>query len=392
METYLKSNKKDQCCGCRACEQICPRQCIRMIRIEGFLYPQINRNMCINCKLCEKVCQLNQKKELKYKGEQTTFAAWNTKKIEVENSTSGGIFPALSNQILEEEGIIYGAVLDINAREVFLKKAETTKHRELMRKSKYVWSDTKRTYSEIQKELENGKKVLFSGTPCQVAGLRSFLQKDYNDLFCIDIICHGMPANIVFTEYVEYLEKKYNSKIKAFEFRHKKEGIMKSCYHIEFENDFILEEELGKNSYSLTYNSLIAHMPMCNKCPYASKDRVSDITIGDFWGIEKIDSKNTNGTGTSLVIVNTLKGKQLWEKASQKVYSYKESIDMAAKYNPAICYPIKRHPWRKQFLNCLKHNGFEKAFILYIKIGNKLMVIYRAIRKINEIISRKLRS
>lgn len=390
MGTYLNSNDKKECCGCRACEQICPKKCIEMVKVEGFLYPQIDKNECINCKLCEKVCQVSQKEKLKHTGKKRTFAAWNAKEKELASSTSGGMFPALSDSIIEDGGIVYGAVLDIGSKEIFIKRAETLNAREAMRKSKYVWSDTTSVYSDIKKELDKGERILFSGTPCQIAGLRSFLRKDYEKLFCVDIICHGMPSNTVFQSYVEYLEEKYQSNLKSFEFRYKKEGVMKSCYRIEFENGIALEEGLGENAYSLTYNSLIAHMPMCNQCPYASKDRVSDITIGDFWGIENIDSENMNHRGTSLVIVNTKKGEELWGKSLKNICFHEENINEAMKYNPALCAPTKRHPWQRAFLKCIEKNGFKKAFTIYVKIGNKPMIIYRIFRKIKEIINRKL--
>lgn len=392
MGTYLNSNDKNECCGCRACEQICPKKCIRMVKIEGFLYPQINKNDCINCKMCEQICQMNQTEKLKHKEKKSVFAAWNAKEAGIASSTSGGMFPALSDLIIEDGGIVYGAVLEINSKEVLIKRAETLNDREAMRKSKYVWSNTENTYSEIKKELNNGRKVLFSGTPCQVAGLRSFLRRDYEKLFCIDIICHGMPSNIVFQSYVEYLEREYHSGIRKFEFRYKKEGIMKSCYHIEFENGVVLEEGLGENAYSRTYNSLIAHMPMCNQCPYATGDRVSDITIGDFWGIEKIDSKSMNASGTSMVIINTKKGEELWENSLKKISYHEEDINEAMKCNPALCRPNKRHPWKKGFMKCIERDGFKKAFTLYIKIGNKPMIIYRIFRKIKEITNGKLRN
>lgn len=381
-KSFLNTGDKSYCCGCRACEQICPKHCIKMCEKEGFIYPLIDKKSCIQCGLCEKVCQYNKGGEhFSNVEEQEVYAGWNKDEQVVKNSTSGGVFTALSDVILEQGGVIFGAGFD-SGMNVKIQKAENKNERDIFRGSKYIWSDTQDTYTQVKEILLSGKMVLFAGTPCQISGLRSFLGKRYEGLFCIDLICHGMPSVLVWNEYKKYIEKKYGGRIEVFKFRHRTEGVMESAYYAEFKNGKKMQESLSDNAYSKTYNSLIAHMPACYACQYTRNERVGDVTIGDFWGIEIISPEDTNQNGTSFISVNTKQGKKLFLLAEKKLRVSRRKMSEAVKKNPALHESVKQRPWRKSFFRSIQKYGFFTTYQIYINIGNKVLIPYRVIRKI----------
>lgn len=381
--SYLENGKKNRCCSCRACEQACPAHCISMKYENGFYYPSIDTGKCIKCGKCLNVCQFSGKTE-DVKGQNTdVYAGWS--KNSFGKSTSGGIFPVLAEYVLKQEGYIFGAVF---TSDFHVNIIGTCKQDELenMKGSKYTRSDTQKTYSEVKELLKEGKQILYSGTPCQIAGLKKYLGKTYDNLICVDLICHGLPSEIVFQQYIKYLEKEQNSMIAEFRFRNKKQGVMGSEYYIVFQNGKQMRESLSKNKYSLTYNSLISHMPSCYSCPYASDQRVSDITIGDFWGIEKFNQEAVNGKGTSVIIANTEKGKQVLNQVSDQVILIPETMEHAKSHNPALCHSIKKHPMSERFMREITKKPFDKVYRKYIVWGNKWMLFYRLIRKMKSML------
>lgn len=390
--SYLEDHNFTHCCGCNACVQICPVSCIKMEPINGFYYPKIDEEKCIHCGLCRKVCQYSDgKSNVKEKQEiLDVYAGWNAEEKDVVKSTSGGIFPVLAKYVLENNGVVFGTILDEN-QEAKVVVAESLEEIEAMRGSKYTRSDTQETYKLAKKYLETGSVVLYAGTPCQIAGLRAFLRKPYEQLICVDLICHGVPSELLIKHYKKYLEEKYNSSIVDFQFRHTTEGNMESEYYIEFQNGQVLKEGLGVNKYSKTYNSLIAHMPSCTSCVYTTTKRSGDITIGDFWGINKINPEHVNAHGTSLIAVNTKKGQEIMEKVQNDLKIYPHKIEEALPYNPPLSHSNKPHPWRKGFLRMLEKEGFEKSYKKYIVIGNKILIIYRVFRKIKTIITERIK-
>lgn len=221
--------------------------------------------------------------------------------------------------------------------------------------------------------------------------IKVIFEKEYSNLICVDIVCHGVPSELVFKEYKKYLENAYHSKIVEFKFRHLAEGKMQSEYYIKFSDGQTLHEKLGENKYSKTYNSLIAHMPSCNQCPYTGKCRMGDITIGDFWGIEKVNPAQVNANGTSLIIVNSLKGKNVIENIKEEMQLYPHEIEAAIQYNPPLSHPNSRHPWRKGFIKGIEKKGFEDTYKKYIYIGNKVLLVYRVFRKIKNVIMEKIK-
>ncbi len=383
MKSYLECGDLRQCCSCRACEHACPRQCIAMVQKNGFFYPVIDEEKCIKCGLCTQVCQFSGKcMELK-KEALDVFAGWSKKSEQVEQSTSGGIFPVLAEHVIGQGGYVFGAGFD-DQLVVKMQAISDKKDIVIMQGSKYVRSDTNTTYKQVKELLVKGERVLYSGTPCQIAGLKSYLKKDYEKLICVDLICHGVPTELLFEKYKEYIERTNNSKIISFKFRSKKKGVMSSEYCIELNNGKEIREALNKNQYSLTYNSLIAHMPSCNSCPYTSLQRVSDITIGDFWGIEKVDPNAVNPRGTSLIFVNSDKGQRIIAAVKSELELFDEKGEDAQRFNPPLRHSTPKHPMSEKFMRELAEKPFELVYKKYIYWGNKWMLFYRLVRKIKE--------
>lgn len=304
------------CCGCNACAQRCPKHCINLQEDhEGFLYPKVDINLCIECGLCEKVCPvINQsiKKE-----PLQVFAAINPdEKVRMESS-SGGIFTLLAEKVIQENGVVFGARFDENW-EVKHDYAETIEGLAAFRGSKYVQSRVEDNYLKAERFLKKGRKVLFSGTPCQIAGLKKFLRKEYDNLLTVDFICHGVPSPKVWRMYLDEICKNYinqgdrKSCIKAINFRNKSLGWKKFSFFFKLNPTFIRQknkpiehlELFYKNSFMKGFLNDLILRPSCYHCPSKSGKSESDITIADFWGIESLSPNMDDDKGTSLVFIN----------------------------------------------------------------------------------------
>ena len=296
MEKCISIINDSKCCGCRACENICPKKAIKMVEnSEGFLYPVVDKEKCVNCGLCKKVCPwINKIKRDNYLEKNICYAAKSKSKILQLKGSSGGIFGTIANYIINNNGLVVGAEM-LNDFSVKHSIVDNKKDLEKLYGSKYVASDLNDVFSEIKKKLSDGKKVLFTGVPCQVAGLLNFLGKNYENLITIDVICHGTPNQKIFKKYIDNMETKKKSKIIKYYFRNKKAGKWGSYKAL------MIIEKNGKKYIKKThadfdpyYNNFLlgnSHRESCYSCPFASSNRVSDITLGDFWGIEKIDDK-----------------------------------------------------------------------------------------------------
>lgn len=312
----LVKNQED-CCGCRTCEKVCPKGAIRMEADEcGFLYPNIDASKCIDCGLCLKKCafQSGYKKRKEYEPFYGYGARHKDEKVFM-NSRSGGAFIALSDQILAKGGSIYGAGYDEEKRYYCVrhKRAVTKQERDEFTGSKYVQSDLANVFPEIKEELETGKQVLFSGTGCQVGALYAYLGKEYENLYTIDIVCHGTPSPKVWEDFLHMREKELHGKIENVEFRNKKKYGWKAHY----ETVWINGKEYSSRIYSRLFSKGMSR-PSCYQCIYANKNRVGDITIADFWGHEKaLGDQWDDDKGISLVLVNNAQGMRLWEQAKE---------------------------------------------------------------------------
>lgn len=345
---------KSKCCACTACKNVCPKQAIEMISDEkGFLYPKIDENKCIKCGLCENVCFYNTGyKTLDDHLDKIETYAVKHKDFNIRmNSRSGGIFTALSDYILDNKGVIYG----VGYKENFVvcyKRAETKEERNKFRGSKYVQSELNDIFKRVKNDLENDRWVLFSGTPCHVAGLVKYLgKKKFEKLLLIDIVCHGVPSPKMFNDYINYIEKRYNDKVNDFDFRDKNFGWDQSK-----ESFNIKGKKYAQTVYSNLFNSCLSFRDSCYNCQFTNLNRPSDITIGDCWGIAGNRPDIDDNKGVSLVIINTEKGKFIQENILSNLEYY--VIDINDYLQPRLREPNKRSEKVDGFWNDYLNNGF----------------------------------
>ena len=310
---------KSECTGCCACFSICPVRCIEMIEDnEGFQYPVIDEKKCVKCLKCKNICPLFFNQRTIYPLHM--YAAKNNDEEIRKNSSSGGVFSLFAENTIKKEGIIFGARFN-GSWEVVHDCTETIEGLKEFYGSKYVASIIGDTYKKTKEFLENDKDVLFSGTPCQIAGLKSFLQKDYNNLICIDFICHGVPSPLVWREYLkELITLNLSHKIHKINFRDKKTGWKNFSTSFEFydkeDNIYILSESHFENTYFTGFLCDIYLRPSCYNCPVKPLKSGADITIGDYWGIENILPKYDDNMGVSIILINTNNGLKYFENLS----------------------------------------------------------------------------
>ena len=310
----LFENKKD-CCGCGACFNACPKNAVSMQEDDfGYIFPVIDSSLCVECGKCKQVCAFQNHAETNTPQEVFAAAAKNSDII--MNSSSGGVFTALAGHIIENGGIVFGAAFgeDWNVRHIAVENKDQLR---LLRGSKYTQSSTGTAFRQAQELLRKGKTVLYSGTPCQIAGLKGFLGKEYDTLLTVDLVCHGVPNNRMLSDYIKLLEQKENGKIVKFTFRDKSIGWGKNgSAVIESPNGKRYRKKLWESASSYPYYfaaSLICR-ENCYSCRYACSNRPADITLGDYWGIEKAhpqylsDKLHDDSKGISVVIANTAKG------------------------------------------------------------------------------------
>ena len=324
-----------KCCGCGVCEEICPKNAIELKEnYEGFLEFNIDNNKCINCGLCIKKCpQLNELKKQEKNNNQRYYAAHIKDNKEILKSTSGGIFAIIAKKIaLNKKYSIFGCGFDENiiAKHMCINNIENL---DKILGSKYVQSDTRNIFSKVKEKLDNENKVLFSGTPCQVNALYSYLGNiQYDNLYTIDLICHGVPSPLLFKKYLKWLEKKNKGKVNSYTFRSKD----KKSWELLCSYDINGKKYYKNDSVDPYYNSFIkgyTYRECCYECKYANKNRIADITLGDFWGIEEEHPNLANNYGNSLIIVNTKKGQELFELIKENIKYEESNYEKASKNN-----------------------------------------------------------
>lgn len=359
----IEIKDKNRCSGCCGCANICPKKCISMIEDkEGFWYPQVDKDKCINCGLCERVCPILQKKIPEQKIPQV-FAAYNKNKEIRMKSSSGGIFTILAEHIIAQGGVVFGAAFDSNfeVKHNFVEKVEDLGK---LRISKYVQSNIDNTYTQAKQLLDDGRIVLFTGTPCQIGGLKSFLlDKEYENLYTQDIICHGVPSPGVWRSYLKYRTERENSKIKLVTFRKKEVSWRSYTFSICFENG----NEYKKTPYfkdpmmkMFLHNKCLR--PSCHSCFFKTKSRFADITLADFWGVEKVVPEMDDKMGVSLVFVHSEKGQKLFEQIEDKMVFKEVEFDKAIAKNKSMLYSVK--PFGRERLM----KDFEKkSFVKVVK-------------------------
>ena len=358
-------DKKELCSGCGACSHNCGLNAIQMKSDEeGFFYPVINQELCVDCGKCRRLCPFV--KGNTKDGIPKVYAAKNLSDTDRLHSASGGIFTLLSNIVFRNGGVVYGAVFDSDMQ-VIHRCAASVEERNPMRGSKYVQSNLEHIFLQVREDVKTGKIILFTGTPCQIAGLKAFLGKEYSNLYTCDIVCHGVTSPKIFREYLSYIEEKYYSKIKNISFRNKEQGWDQQKWKMELESGQILLDNKDVNIYKRLFYSHVIQRPSCHECPYASIRRPGDITLGDFWGIENSLPDFKDELGVNVVLVNTPKGVDFFEKIKDKV-SYIES-DVKSCLQPQLQYPTKKSKKREMFWKDYKQKGFSYVAKKYGMVG-----------------------
>lgn len=312
----IKIENKENCCGCSACFNACPQRCITMqADCEGFLYPVTDVSICTECGLCEKVCPIINRKE---NHSLQVLAAKNPNNHIRKDSTSGGLFSAIAEKIIEDGGRVFGATFNDNW-EVVHKGVDNIQHLSCLRGSKYVQSNIADCFKEIKQLLEQNIPVLFSGTPCQAAGLKLYLKKEYSNLFITDIVCHGVPSPQIWKEYLHSVKENVQD-IRYINFRKKERGWADADFIITNQKgNSIVKDKFRENLYFKGFMDNLYLRPSCYKCPARYGFYQSDITLGDYWGIEKQHPEFADADGVSLVIVNSEKGKKLLEELNIQI-------------------------------------------------------------------------
>lgn len=337
----IQIHDKSRCCGCAACVQRCPKQCITLSEDEeGFLYPKVDVISCIECGLCEKVCPVLHQETPRLSD--VCYAAVNPNENIRKESSSGGIFTAIASAVLKEGGVVFGARFDADWS-VMHDYTETHEGLAAFRGSKYLQSRIGNTFRQAEDFLKSGRKVFFTGTPCQIAGLRRYLRKDYPNLLTMDFICHGVPSPLVWQQYLQEVRKKHSDiKISKIYFRDKTIGWKKFSLKItqikEQEEITVLSEPFLQNIYMLGFLKDIYLRPSCYSCAAKSMKSGSDLTIGDFWGIHQKMPEWDDDQGTSCILIQTEKGKQYFEQAQLKfqevAYSTIKDGNTALEHSP----------------------------------------------------------
>lgn len=344
--------KRSECCGCGACVQACPRQCISFERDkEGFVYPSVDENQCIHCGKCDSVCPIKHCAEKKG-AIRSTYVAYSRDSEIRQSSSSGGVFSELARTIIAKDGVVFGAVFD-DAHHLVQKEATSQAELVALRGSKYVQSDTSGTFERVKHYLREEKTVLFCGTPCQIAGLKKYLNRDYEQLFLVDIICYGVASPKVWEMYIQHLEQQ-NGMAQTVNFRDKSHGWRKFSLSVQFENGQKCIVPMSQDVYLQLFVRNLSLRPSCYDCSFKGRERESDITIGDAWGIEHFCSACQDDGGATLALVHSIKGEQLFQRAENGLqYIALPANNRALDYNVAMDRSVPLPKERAAFFSAL---------------------------------------
>jgi len=384
----IKITEKQNCIGCYACYNICPQKCISMLADdEGFWYPVVDTEKCTDCGLCEKVCPILNKKIVE--NHPVAYACINKDEKIRQQSSSGGVFTIIAEKVIANNGVVFGAGFDDNFN-VIHSWADKLNGLSNLRGSKYVQSCIGDTYKQAKDFLKKRRQVLFSGTPCQIAGLRAYLGKDYDNLICLDIVCHGVPSPKVWQRYKLYIEKIYQAKAQRITFRRKNCGWKLFSMSFSFDNDIEYSQKLTEDIFMHGFLKNLYLRPSCYDCKFKTLNRQSDITLADFWGIENILPEMDDDKGTSLVMINSKKGAKIFSSLIDKMNYKKVDIDQAILYNSAAVKSVDYNPKREKFFeDLLGTTDISKLIAQYTKASFSKKV-YMKVRGLLSMIKRKV--
>ena len=361
--------EKAQCCGCGNCAMVCPKKAICMKADAcGFLFPSVDCQKCIDCGLCDKSCPIlnhDNADDLTH----DVFAAYAKDSSVRHNGSSGGIFGVLAEHIIDEGGVVYGAAFDENLQ-LKCTSAQTKNELQPLYKSKYLQSDVDGKFFAIKEQLAAGKRVLFVSTPCQVFALHLFLKKDYDNLYTIDFVCHGVPSQMLFDKCRQYEEERDNIQFVSYQFRAKKKrGATPHYYALAYIKNGVEKREIRLYVDSLFYNGFQKYITLrdsCYDCHFSHSNRCSDITIGDFHGIDKYVSGINRFDGVSTVCINTEKGKQLWNAIESRTAHHAVDFVELLKNGELMCGGTKKPARRDEFVQALAEEPFDDVVRKYL--------------------------
>lgn len=388
MKVPVLYENKRACSACSACLAACSKQAIRMQPDEhGFLYPQIDEALCVGCGLCERVCAYQN--EPKQVSEKETYAA-AAQDADLQQSASGGLFASLAQVVLAQGGVVVGCAMEQEEGRLIARHVTVTALQDLSRLkgSKYVQSETGTIYRDVRAQLQAGRTVLFSGTPCQAAGLRGFLQKDYDNLFVVDIVCHGVPSLRFFRDYLKHAEEAYGGRITDFRFRDKSAGwklhgrMTVETADGQAKTVFFEPEE---SSYYQMFLNSYTYRENCYSCPYAGENRPGDVTIGDYWCIDLVHpeyltqqgGRFDEQRGVSCLIVNNARGRELLARFGQGIVRAPSTYEQAARYNAQLARPSAMKEERAQVLALYRDGGYAQVEKWYQKRLRKIRFVRR---------------
>ena len=389
---------KSQCTGCTACVSICPCHCIQMQKDDaGFQFPEmIEQSACIGCGACERSCPVMSNKGFNSDLLAVAYAAFSKNDLLRMGSSSGGIFSELADVVLQSAGLICGAEYDVEGAVKHIcvdNKMELWK----LRGAKYSQSILGDSFQILKKQLDSGRKVLFSGTPCQVAGLKSFLKRDYDNLICVDFVCHGIPSPMVWEKYIKYRAQNDNGGVAAshINLRNKESGWSKYSYSVEFtysdNNRYLCKN--GADPFMCFFVGDYILRESCSDCHFKGYSRVSDITLGDFWGIWDVCPEMDDNKGTSLVLLHSQKGKQLFQSVSERIEVQEVSLEQASQMNPSMLKSSVHQPDREAVLKTIAEDDFQAALHFMQSNSNAREPVFAKMKRyVNRILDGKKRN
>lgn len=378
----INVSQKIDCCGCSACGSVCPRNAITMQEDEqGFAYPNVDANICIECGLCEKVCPISYRKKLQTQPNVISAIAARSKNLEnLKKSSSGGIFGILVQYVISQNGVVFGACYDQSmvVRHSF---ATARIDCEKFYGSKYVQSDINGAFIQTKSFLNQGKIVLFSGTPCQIEGLNLFLRKKYDNLITVDLGCHAAPSPKLFRDYVEYVNTKFNKKLSSINMREKERvgwTAARSCSLIFSDGTKIIDPPKTFKWRTLFFSRMIDR-PSCYYCKFSNITRPGDFTLADFWDRKKAHPELESPNGTSSIFINTEKAQKVFDCIKSNMEYWDISIDDALQQ----CFqePTWTSPKKDAFWAYYSKKGFVKAYRHFFMPSILARIINKLTRK-----------
>lgn len=376
----IEIKDKSKCSGCSACYSVCPKNCISMIEDEeGFLYPTVNKDDCIECGLCEKVCPLEEHNNKK-NGVVSSCIIQNKDKEVLLQSTSGGSFTPIAEYVLRQNGVVFG--VEMTSDDFIIRHTKVEKKEELLkfRSSKYVQSSVGDTFKDAKNELENGRMVCFSGTPCQIQGFKNFLKKDYENLITVDVVCRGVPSPGMWRDYVEKLQQL--DKVQEVVFRDKGLGYQYSTMKVKYANGAVKRNGIESDQWLRMFFSGLSLRPSCPTCNFRTTDRCSDFTIWDCFNVSDLTNTLDETKGATRMLIHTQKGMQIFDKIKCSFNFVEAPTNVVAKGIKETFFLNKN---RNNFISDYKSMSMDSLLEKWVPMSVKVYLKKYARRVLNVI-------